>query len=85
MKIGMLWYDDSPRRSFQDKVAQAINYYRAKYGRLPNTCYVHPSCLPDEGDAACGLKLVGAEDILPHHFWLGVAPVTSPKGHKPTS
>ena len=76
METGMMWYDDSPARSLGDKLTRAVEYYRAKYGGAPNTCYVHPSCMPDqEGvpqECPQGLRLVRAHDVLPHHFWLGI-------------
>jgi hypothetical protein len=73
MKQGMLWYDDSPRRSLEDKIARASAYYQQKYGSRPNVCYIHPRTLPDTFAAEEAIKVVPAADVLPHHLWLGVA------------
>ena len=73
MKQGMLWFDDTPDRPLAAKIERAAKYYREKYGGPPNTCFVHPSCLPSNGVPDKPIKLLGARDILPHHFWIGVS------------
>jgi hypothetical protein len=82
MDIGLLWYDGDPRRALEDKIGRAAERYREKYGRWPNTCYVHPQVV--DGDAEEELRLayrsqnpkatirvLSAPNILLHHFWLG--------------
>lgn len=84
MDIGLLWYDGDPKRPLEDKVGQAVERYREKYGRLPNTCYVHPHAVSDQSTEgiclACKAKsaeaivrVVPAPNILAHHFWIGEA------------
>jgi hypothetical protein len=87
MEIGLLWYDDDPRRDLEDKVRQAALRYRAKYGRWPNTCYVHPQAVTDQMEqelrVPCPkrqrivIRVVSAPNILPHHYWLGETTVES--------
>jgi len=74
LKTGLLWFDDDPRRPFSVKIERAAAYYTAKYGRAPNVCYVHPSCLPQPAPEPACVAVHSAPDILPHHFMLGVAP-----------
>jgi len=45
MNVGMLWFDNDPRTALPVKVARAADYYRRKYGLIPDTCLVHPSML----------------------------------------
>jgi hypothetical protein len=81
MEIGLLWYDDDPRRGLEDKVGLAAERYREKYGRWPNTCYVHPGVVADhlvqDLRVACRsrqratIRVVAAPNILLHHYWLG--------------
>jgi hypothetical protein len=72
MQIGLLWYDDDPRRALEEKVSQAAARYREKFGREPNVCYVHPTVMV-HNEAKCGaVRVLAAPGILPHHFWLGV-------------
>jgi hypothetical protein len=81
MEIGLLWYDDNPRRELEDKVGEAAQRYREKYGRWPNTCYVHPQVvaerLEQELRVACPkrnrtmIRVMSAPNILLHHYWLG--------------
>ena len=75
MEIGLLWYDGDPRRALEDKIGRAARRYREKFGRWPNTCYVHRQAV----EAACQVRLADraairvlpAANILRHHFWLG--------------
>ena len=82
MEIGLLWYDGDPKRPLEDKIGQAVERYREKYGRLPNTCYVHPNAISSQdGDdlrVACHLRNATARIrvrsdpyIMLHHFWVG--------------
>lgn len=82
MEIGLLWFDDDPRRGLEDKLGRAAQRYRDKYGRWPNMCYVHPKVLADQtGEelrVPCTslrppsvIRVVSAPNILLHHYWLG--------------
>ncbi len=79
MDIGMLWYDDDGKRQLDEKVARAVEYYRAKYGVQPTECYVHPGML-GEGQSrsgagqivAGGVRLRANRTVIKNHFWLGV-------------
>lgn len=82
METGLLWYDDDPRRGLEDKIGRAAERYREKYGRWPNTCYVHPQAVADhlgqDLRVACSraerqriVRVVSAPNILLHHYWLG--------------
>ncbi len=73
LKVGMLWYDDARDRSLADKIARAANYYRIKYGQAPSVCYVAASLAAALPAHTNGLSIKGAPNILPDHFWLGVA------------
>jgi hypothetical protein len=91
MEIGLLWYDSDPKRALEDKIGPAVERYREKYGRWPNTCYVHPQVVGDEAGKesalACHLRkpeavirVVSAPNVLLHHFWLGESVAQSAKG-----
>ena len=71
MKIGMLWLDDDKRRSLEEKVRRAAEYYEMKYGRTPDRCYVNNNVLTEE-KAVDRLQLKPAAHILPHYFWIGI-------------
>ena len=70
MKVGMLWLDDDKRRSLDEKIRRAAEYYELKYGRSPNWCYVNKSELVEEKGVG-RLWVKPAIYVLPHHFWLG--------------
>jgi hypothetical protein len=86
MNIGMLWFDNDPRATLEFKVQRAADYYRAKYGRRPNLCFVNPSMLqvdkapaasPNHEESAArfaapGLEIRAHRSVMPNHFWLGV-------------
>jgi hypothetical protein len=73
MNIGMLWYDDDRQRTLEDKVRRAADYYRRKYGQSPNLCLINPQSANGGPQAVNSIKLQTAANILPHHFWIGVA------------
>jgi hypothetical protein len=72
MDIGMLWYDDDGKRPFSEKVARAVDYYKAKYGSVPTVCFVNPATLKDSPDTAAGMQIRSARNVMVDHFWLGM-------------
>lgn len=70
LDVGMLWLDDSKNRSFEEKLLRAADYYRSKYGRVPNLCLVNKKMLPDEKKIG-GIQVRPVANVLLHHFWLG--------------
>lgn len=77
MNVGMLWFDNDKVRDLDAKVMRAADYYRKKYGHVPNMCYVHPSMLPsqraqeDKKRMAGAIEVRSAVTVLPNHFWIG--------------
>ncbi|HEY5271524.1 MAG TPA: hypothetical protein VII97_14390 [Anaerolineales bacterium] len=75
MNIGMLWFDNDPRTALTAKVSRAADYYRQKYGLVPDLCLVHPSMLrehPDLVEGSAGKVAVRPNRaILPGHLWIG--------------
>lgn len=72
MNSGLLWFDNDPKSDLQNKVNQAAEYYRKKYGKNPNLCFVHPSMLVQENLKTNQVALRAAPSMLPHHFWIGI-------------
>ncbi len=72
MDIGMLWYDDDHKRSLGEKVARAVEHYKAKYGVAPTVCYVNPSTLKDGPETSAGVQIRKARNVLADHFWIGL-------------
>ena len=73
MKVGLLWYDDDPRRSLKEKITPGVTRYRQKFGAPPNVCYVHKSTLGGNGKTARvgTVHVATLPTILRHHFWIG--------------
>lgn len=76
MNIGMLWYDNDPKSAIGAKIEKAAAYYRTKYGKEPNLCFIHPSMLAK--DATPGpefgkhIQVRTSPSVLPNHFWMGI-------------
>ena len=71
MKTGMLWLDDDKKRSLEEKVQRAVDYYREKYGQMPELCLVNQRTVSEA--VKVGSVLVRpATNVLPSHFWLGI-------------
>ena len=81
MREGLLWLDTDPKRDLADKVARAAKHYHKKFGRRPDLCFVNPSMLGNGSGARPahggslelnGVRLLPADNVLKHHFWIGV-------------
>jgi len=70
MKIGLLWYDDDPKRDLAEKVGRAARRYQQKFGTPANTCYVHPSALSKTRQVG-PVRIAPLPTVLRHHFWIG--------------
>ena len=74
MTIGLLWFDGSQDKPLEAKVAEAPSAYRAKprfEGKLPDTCYVHPSTISGTTVAqVSGVRVVGTQTVCPHYFYV---------------
>jgi hypothetical protein len=81
MKVGWMWLDNDPGRSIEEKIQRAVQRYRAKFGRFPNICYVNQRSITGDGFRCGKVKVVGAPNVLPHHFWLGVSDAP-PRGNR---
>jgi hypothetical protein len=72
MEVGMLWFDNDPRRGLEEKVARAVAHYKQKYGQMPTLCFVNPATLNGGPDLAAGVHIKPVRSVLPNHFWIGV-------------
>lgn len=70
MKIGMLWFDNDPKKSLDQKVQEATDYYKIKYGLQATTIFVNPAT-KDREQSIAGFTIKPNSSILPHHFWIG--------------
>ncbi len=71
----MLWFSENKKLTLSEKVIEAAEYYKNKYGKDANICYANPGDLAlHEGKQARvgGLLVKPMKVIMPNHFWLGV-------------
>ena len=71
MKVGLLWSDDN-KKPLADIIAAASLRYRQRFGCAPNTCYVHPTQLPDGEYTVNGVAIRSSARVLRSHFWMGI-------------
>lgn len=71
MNVGMLWLDDDRGRPLEEKVRRAADYYREKYGRLPELCFVNAKMSGAETRVG-KIVVKPVKTVLPYHFWLGM-------------
>lgn len=72
MKTGMLWFDNDPKTALDQKVQQAADYFRKKYGQTPNLCLVHPSMLAENEHVSGPVTISAWKTVAPGHLWIGV-------------
>ncbi len=73
MKTGMLWLDADSRRTLDEKIERAVDYYRQKYGAAPDLCLVNTATFAEEEKSIGTVKVQRTRTVLPHHFWVGVS------------
>jgi len=74
MKTGMLWRDDDPRTTLEEKVRRAAGYFLTKYGHEPDTCLVHHSAFAgvENKTLQVGTVMVRiGHPILAATYWVG--------------
>ncbi len=75
MQIGMLWYDDDPKKTLETKIEQATARYVEKYGHRPNACYIS-AALGTTDAKKQGLRVIPARTLRPNYLWIGVDDAT---------
>lgn len=68
VKSGWMWFDNDPKTSLEDKLQQASERYRQKFGQKPRLCYVNGSTLVESQPAVGALQMCGAGNVLPGYF-----------------
>ena len=69
--MGMLWFDNE-QSSLAEKVNRAAEYYKNKYGKAPNKCYINPKAREKKHKGIInGIKIFTSPTILPNHIWIG--------------
>ena len=75
MNIGMLWFDNSPKVSLDEKIRKAANYYEDKYGERPRLCLINPKTAPytiPEGTKIAGIQVRLNRAVAINNFWMGM-------------
>ena len=72
IEVGLLWFDDNSKRSLENKIRDAAGRYEEKFGHAPDTCYINSDMLAQEQPQIGDMQVLVADNILPHHYWIGV-------------
>ncbi len=76
LSTALMWFDNSPKVPLAVKIEEATSAYEAKFGRLPNVCYVNPADCPEgvggPAGAPAGVAVETEASVLPHHLYIGV-------------
>lgn len=72
MEVGLLWFDDNPKISVAAKVEKAARRYQERFGKAPDTCFVHPHTLASATTLPKDVKLIESGRIRPNSFWIGL-------------
>jgi hypothetical protein len=72
MKTGMLWYDNNPKSTLEEKIIRAVEYYKKQYGDTPTLCYVSTEAgLKSSEEVLGGLTVRINKTLHPKHIWIG--------------
>lgn len=73
---GMLWFDNDPKSSVEEKIKKAVAYYLKKYEVKAEVCLINPSQAQglelEKISVACGVTVRTFTGVTPSHFWVGV-------------
>lgn len=83
LHTGMLWFASTKdNMTPEQKIVEAVDYYKKKYGRTPDLCLVHPSMLEGgrqieipalrAGASVSSLTVRPYKPVLPGHIWIGI-------------
>jgi hypothetical protein len=72
MNVGMLWFENDKGKPVERRIAEAVAFYRQKYGKEPNLCMVHTGEAPEGQRWIDGVEVKGNRSVLPNHYWVGV-------------
>ena len=73
MEMGLLWFDDGESKSLKEKISNAVHHYEQRFGDQPTVCYMHPDSEDEDTDSLKGVSIKTASNVLPNHFWVGIA------------
>lgn len=62
---GMFWFLDNKKKSPNEQLREALDYYANKYGKVPTLVHVHPTQF-DKFDPVDGLVIASASITLNH-------------------
>jgi hypothetical protein len=84
MNVGMLWFDNDTKRTLEQKIKRAVDYYIKKYGRVPEMCLVNPGMSKDLQLTDLDRLTVRAyRPVLPGHLWIGIEDESGMSSEKP--
>ena len=72
LTLGLLWFDDDPKRPLPSKIQAAAQRYLEKFGQRPDTCYVHPNALSQGKFSLDGIKVVASPLVQPDCLLVGI-------------
>jgi hypothetical protein len=70
MLEGMLWFDNSPKKTLTEKVREAREFYINKYGAFADCCMVAPGEVDGEL-VVDGVTVTPRRGMTPGHLWIG--------------
>jgi len=72
MATGMIWFDNDPQKSINEKINFAIQYYQKKFGSEPTLCFLHPIFMDKTLDLNSNIEFNFNKNLSPDHIWVGM-------------
>jgi hypothetical protein len=67
MTQGMLWLDIHQKRTIEEKVRRASEYFMEKYNKTPLTCYINNRKVQEEFLVG-SIKVLPVKNMAPDHI-----------------
>jgi len=70
MATGMMWFDNDPKRTLEQKIKRGFEYCQDKYKTSVLAVWTHPSCHVEGDSEVYGeTPIIFHKSIRTNHFW----------------
>ncbi|HEU5199959.1 MAG TPA: hypothetical protein VFU32_09990 [Ktedonobacterales bacterium] len=72
LKMGLLWFDDNPKRPLAEKLEEAAERYQERFDRWPTLVHLNPTQAEGLSVKYKRLRVFGDEHLRRNYFIVGV-------------
>ena len=78
LKMGLLWFDDNPKRPLAEKLNEAAERYQERFDRWPTLVHLNPTQAEGLNLKNKRLRIFGDEHLRRNYFIVGIDEADTP-------